>query len=157
MDESLEKQTKMKFDVAFMIAKEGIAFTKMHSLWQLQERHGVRLGECYRNDQACVIFIRYIAQDLQGQVGESLCKAKFYSIQMHSSTDSGNKEEKLFLVMYFEPFSSYGSVHVRHRYLCVSQPESDCAAGLFECFNKALAYLQLDQQPKLDLAVMELM
>lgn len=57
MDESLEKQMKMKFDVAYMIAKEGIAFTKINSLCQLQERHGVKLGECYKNDQACAIFI----------------------------------------------------------------------------------------------------
>lgn len=51
MDESVEKQTKKKFVVAYMIAKEGMAFTKMNSLCQLQERHGVRLGECYKNDQ----------------------------------------------------------------------------------------------------------
>ena len=46
MDQTVEKQTKMKFDVAYMIAKEGITFTKMNSLCQLQERHGVTLGEC---------------------------------------------------------------------------------------------------------------
>ena len=69
IDESVEKQMKMKFDVAYTIAKEGMAFTKMSCLCQLQERHGVRLGEC---DQACAIFT---AQDLQGQLCESLCKA----------------------------------------------------------------------------------
>ena len=147
MDESVEKQTKRKFDVAYVIAKEGMAFTKMNSLCQLQERHGVRLGECYKNDQACAIFIKYIAQDLQGQLGDSLRKAKFYSIQMDGSTDSGNKEEELFLVVYFEPFSTDGSVHVRNRYLCVRQPNSVCATGLFEAFQRALAYLELDQQP----------
>ena len=147
MDESVEKQTKRKFDVAYVIAKEGMAFTKMNSLCQLQERHGVRLGECYKNDQACAIFIKYIAQDLQGQLGDSLRKAKFYSIQMDGSTDSGNKEEELFLVVYFEPFSTDVSVHVRNRYLCVRQPNSVCATGLFEAFQRALAYLELDQQP----------
>ena len=147
MDESVEKQTKRKFDVAYVIAKEGMAFTKMNSLCQLQERHGVRLGECYKNDQACAIFIKYIAQDLQGQLGDSLRKAKFYSIQMDGSTDSGNKEEELFLIVYFEPFSTDVSVHVRNRYLCVRQPNSVCATGLFEAFQRALAYLELDQQP----------
>ena len=147
MDESVEKQTKRKFDVAYVIAKEGMAFTKMNSLCQLQERHGVRLGECYKNDQACAIFIKYIAQDLQGQLGDSLRKAKFYSIQMDGSTDSGNKEEELFLVVYFEPFSTDVSVHVRNRYLCVRQPNSVFATGLFEAFQRALAYLELDQQP----------
>lgn len=69
MDQNVEKQTKMKFDVAYMIAKEGIAFTKMNSLCQLQERHGVKLGECYKNDHACATFIEYIARDLQHQLG----------------------------------------------------------------------------------------
>ena len=48
MDQSVKKQTGMKFDVAYMIAKEGLAFTKMKPLCQLQERHGVNLGECYK-------------------------------------------------------------------------------------------------------------
>ena len=39
MDESVEKHTKRKFDVAYVIAKEGMAFTKMNSLCQLQERN----------------------------------------------------------------------------------------------------------------------
>ena len=56
MDESVEKQTKKKLDVAYTIAKEGMAFTKMNSLCQLQERHGARLGDCYKKDQACAIF-----------------------------------------------------------------------------------------------------
>ena len=147
MDQTVEKQTKMKFDVAYMIAKEGIAFTKMNSLCQLQERHGVKLGECYKNDHACATFVEYIARDLQCQLGESLHKAKFYSIQMDGSTDSANKEEELFLVVYFDPFSTDGSVHILNRYLCVCPPRSVCATGLFEAFERALAYLKLDQQP----------
>ena len=53
-------------------------------------------------DHACATFVKYIARDLQCQLGESLHKAKFYSIQMDASTDSANKEE-LFLVVYFDP------------------------------------------------------
>ena len=128
MDQSVEKQTKMKFDVAYMIAKERIAFTKMNSLCQLQERHSVSLGECFKNDQACATFISFISQDLQGQLGESLHKAKFYNIQMDGSS---NKEEELFLVVYFEPFSTDGSVHVRNRYLCVHQPIKVCVCYWF--------------------------
>ena len=117
--------------------------TKMNSLCQLQERHGVKLGECYENDCACATFVEYIARDLQRQLGESLHKANFYSIQMDGSTDSGNIEEELFLVVYFDPFGTDGSVHVHNRYLCVGQPRSVCATGLVE---RALTYLELDQQ-----------
>ena len=147
MDQTVEKQTKMKFDVAYMMAKEGISFCKMKSLCQVQERHGINLGGCYKNEHACATFVEYIAQDLQGQLGESLHKAKFYSIQMDGSTDSGNIEEELFLVVYFDPFSADGSVHVRNRYFCVRQPKSVCATGLFESFERALAYVEVDQKP----------
>ena len=76
MDQSVEKQTGMKFDVAYTIVKEGLAFTKMKPLCQLQKCQGVNLGEWYKNDQECATFIGYIAQDLQSQLGESLRKAK---------------------------------------------------------------------------------
>ena len=49
--------------------------------------------------------------------------------------------------MYFEPFSTDGCVHVRNRYLCVRQPNSVCAGGLFEAFQRALSYFELDRQP----------
>lgn len=96
-----------------------------------------------QNYQASTIFT---AQDMQDQLGKSPRKSKFYSIQMDGSTDSGNKEEELFLVVYFEHFSTDGNVHVHNRYLCVCQPESVCATGLFTSFQRALAYLDLDQQ-----------
>lgn len=66
---------------------------------------------------------------------------------MDGSTDSGNKEEELFLIVYFDPFCSDGSVHVRNKYLCVRQPRSVCATGLFGAFERALSYLEVDQQP----------
>ena len=64
---------------------------------------------------------------------------------MDGSTDSANKEEELFLVVYFDPFSTDGSVHILGT--CVCQPRSVCATGLFGAFERALAYLKLDQQP----------
>ena len=71
----------------------------------------------------------------------------FYSVQMDGSTDASNKEEELFLVVYFDPYSSDGSVYVRNRYLCVRQPRTVCASGLFDCLQKALAFCELDEQP----------
>ena len=41
---------KKKFDVAYFIAKEGLAFTKMKSLCELKGWHGVDIGPAYRND-----------------------------------------------------------------------------------------------------------
>ena len=77
MEENVEKQSKRKFDVAYLIAKEGMAFSKMSSLCQLQERHDVRMGVCYKNEVACATFVHYLSQDFQIQLSESLHRAKF--------------------------------------------------------------------------------
>ena len=46
-----------------MIAKEKLAFTKMKPLCELEERHGVDLGQGYKNDRACSAFIEFIARE----------------------------------------------------------------------------------------------
>ena len=48
MDSILEQRLVRKFEVAYTIAKEGIAFTKMTSLCNLLEQQGVDLGEGYK-------------------------------------------------------------------------------------------------------------
>ena len=75
-------------------------------------------------------------------------KQSFFSIQMNGSTDSGNIEEELFLVIYFNPYVTDGSVHIHNRYFCVRQPKSVDAAGLFECLERALDYLGVDIKSK---------
>ena len=46
-----------------MLAKEKLVFTKMASICELEERHGVNFGAGYKNDQACATFIEFIARD----------------------------------------------------------------------------------------------
>ena len=56
-----DKSLTWKFEVAYLIAKEKIAFSKMQPL---EERHGVDLGPGYGNDHACSTLIEFIACDL---------------------------------------------------------------------------------------------
>jgi hypothetical protein len=63
MDQSTQVVLKRKFDIAYFIAKEKLAFTKMKPLCDLQERHGVELGARYKNGDACAIFVNYIAKE----------------------------------------------------------------------------------------------
>ena len=147
MDSEAEAKIKRKFDLAYVMAKENIAFTKMMPLCQLEERHGVDLGETYKNDMACSAFVDYIAKDLREDLSKTLQESHFFSVQMDGSTDCANLEEELFLAIYFDPHSSHGSVHVRNRFMCVRQPESVNATGLYQCFNRAMAHLALDSIP----------
>ena len=63
LDDAAASRTKHKFDIAYLIAKENMAFAKMAPLCQLEERHGVDLGHGYKNELACATFIHYIAQE----------------------------------------------------------------------------------------------
>ena len=71
MDSEAEAKINRKFDLAYVMAKENIAFTKMKPLCQLEERHGVDLGETYKTDMACSAFVDYIARDLRDGGGST--------------------------------------------------------------------------------------
>ena len=60
---------------------------------------------------------------------------------MDGSTDAANVEEELFLVLYFDPYSNDGSVHLRDVFLCVRQHWYLNAEGLCKCFGRALSYM----------------
>ena len=62
----------------------------MKPICKLEERHGVNLGEGYKNIQACATFIEYIATERHNILVEVLSRAKFFSIQANGSTDSDN-------------------------------------------------------------------
>ena len=63
LDEHSEQVLKRKFEIAYLICKENLAFTKMAPLCQLEICHGVDLGQGYKNDQACATFVEYIARE----------------------------------------------------------------------------------------------
>ena len=93
---------KRKFDIAYMIVKEKMAFTKMQPLCNLEERHGIKLGSGYKNDQACATFVEYIALEQKERLQDALGKCRFFSLQADGTTDAGNIEIELFLVLFFE-------------------------------------------------------
>ena len=105
LDPDTASKLKRKFEVAYLICKEGLAFTKMSALCELEEKHGVNLGAGYKNNQACAVFVDYIAQAQREALAAQLAKAKFFRIQADGSTDSRNVEDELYLVVYFDPLN----------------------------------------------------
>ena len=67
----------------------------MSAFCQLEEKHGVDLEVGYKNNQACATFVDYIAEAQREVLLSMLAKANFFSIQVDSSTDSGNIEDEL--------------------------------------------------------------
>ena len=141
LDAEAEMRLKRKFELAYFICKENLAFAKMGPLCTLEEQHGVDLGLGYKNDKACVTFVEYIAQERRELLTTTLARAKFFSVQSDGSTDAGNAENELFLVLYHDPHAPDGRVHVRDRFLTVQQPVRANAKGLFNCFTRALDYI----------------
>ena len=141
MDTATSESMKRKFDIAYMIAKENLAFTKMKPLCEIEERHGVMLGQGYKNDHGCSMFLEFIFLEQQQKLVNVLSQSNFFSVQLDSSTDVANVEDELFLVLYFDPFSSDGKVHIQNKYLCVRQLKCATADGIFNCFKKAMDYV----------------
>ena len=144
MDDTMCKQMKHKFDIAYTIAKEMLAFTKMKIPYELEERHGVDLGQGYKNDRSCTTFVEFIAYDLQKQLMTALSHCKFFSLQADGSTDSGNIEEELFLVLHFDPSSNDGKVHIHDSFFTVKHLSSGTGWSLFNCVQKAVEYMGAD-------------
>ena len=141
MDTATIGATKLKFDIAYAIAKENMAFSKMPVICELQERHGVDLGSGYKNEKACATFVDYISLEQRQMLVKSLDKAKFFSLQLDGSTDSANVEDEVFLVVFCDPYSSDGRVHVRNYFLTVRRPERVNAAGLHACLRAAMGFV----------------
>eukprot|EP00117_Sycon_ciliatum_P041052 scpid91177/ scgid30087/ len=52
MDDATASRTGSKFEITYVLCKEGMAFAKMESLCQLEEKHGVDLGTDHKNQKA---------------------------------------------------------------------------------------------------------
>lgn len=72
-----------------------------------------------------------------------LKKAKYFSIQADGSTDCANKEEELFLALFFDPYADDGKVHVHSKFFAVRQPKDGTAAGLYESLVRAFDYMDV--------------
>jgi len=53
---------RKKFDISYLMAKEGIAFKKFAPVCNLESRHGVELGHAYRTAPSAKLFSHYIAE-----------------------------------------------------------------------------------------------
>ena len=146
MDEASRQTMKKKFEVAFTIAKNNMAMTKMKPICELEERHGIDLGQGYKNNQACATFIEFIALDQQRSLIEVLSRVNFFSLQADGTTDSGNTEDELFLAVYFDHSAADHKVCVVNRFFSVRRPNSGTAKGLSDCLKQAVKYVGLPSE-----------
>lgn len=101
MDESIRSRMMKKFDICYVMAKEGMAFKKFPALHALEERHEVDLGFSYKNAPSAKTFTHYIAESQrQSFLASFFATSSFYSFLMDSSTDAGNVEDELVSIQF---------------------------------------------------------
>ena len=89
--EAASKLEKL-FDIAYFVAKLEMPFTTFPQLCQLEEKHGIELGQTYTTDKACKNFILAISEEFNGELGEQVQRARFLSVMTDSATDVGVRE-----------------------------------------------------------------
>ena len=135
LSEEHKDQLRKKFDIAYFVAKNKLAFNKYPLLCELEARHGVDIGAAYVNENAGKTFCAYIAESRRKALREVVNSAKFYSILMDGSTDVANVDDEVFLLQWCDVDNSVEKVHSRMDFLSVSRPQSADGKGLFECLQ----------------------
>ena len=74
-----------------------------------------------------------------------LANAKFFSLLLDGSTDSGNVDDEVFLAVWCECNGSDQKVHTRMAYLTVVRPQSVTARGLFKVLESVLQDLGIPE------------
>ena len=138
MEASVKAKMKYKFDICYLMAKESIAFEKFPALHELQSCHGISIGSTYITLQSAKLFTHYIALAQREGFKSQLSVTKFYSFLMDGSTDAGNIEQELVLILFCIKDDSAQKVRSCTKFLSLSSPEKADADGLIKCLSGAL-------------------
>ena len=145
MDKKDLEKTKIKFEVAYFVAKNELPFTKYKEILELEKMHGVGVGDAYLTDIKCAEFIDYIGGDLKEKLVFDLSKAKFFGTLCDGSTDSATLEDEVVYLSYFDP-QPVGSdeVKVKTTFIGVKSVRTATAEGVQEAIIDSYKGLSAD-------------
>ncbi len=144
MDDTVMERMKKKFDISYVLAKESMPFTKYPALHELEQRHGVDLGQAYQTRESARSFVHYIAESQRQQFHLSLSSCRFYSFLMDGATDRAKVENELFVILYCQKDDTAEEIKSCARYFTVLQPKKADADGLVQCLGKALQSMGIE-------------
>ena len=98
----LQRALEIKFNVAYMIAKEELPFTKYRSLLLLHKKNGVDISPTYDNDVKCAEFISSICESMKSDLCDRLKSTRYTSIIIDGDTDISVKECEIVYVRILE-------------------------------------------------------
>ena len=129
------KKLKYKFEIAHFVATEKLSFKNYPKLCPLEAKHGVDIGTTYTNEAAGRSFVHFIAESKWHELIDTLAKADFFSLLLDGSTDKGNYDNELLLIVWCDPD---GKDETRMSFFKVIRPDSVTGAGLFQVVECAL-------------------
>ena len=132
------ERLRVKFDVAYFIAKENIAFTKYSKICALEERHGVKVGSNYLTNNAAKDFIHFIARYMRTDVVSEVSRTKFFSIYLDGSTDKGNVDNDLMMVCWCDTNAEDKKLHTKIGFLAIDWLTTTNAEGLYKSLQHRL-------------------
>ena len=141
LDEAAKNRLRKLYDVCFIMAKESIAFKKFPILLELESHHGVEFGSTYKNRQSAQIFTHFIAESQRETCITSLSKVSFISLLMDGTTDAGNIEDELIVLLHFVKDDAKEIVGTVTRFFAVEVPTKADSDGLIKCTGNALKCL----------------
>ena len=124
-----------KFDLCYLMAKEGIAFEKYVVLYELEARNGADLSHGYKTAPSAKLFTHYIAKSQCQQLLQTLSETMFYSFLMDGSTDAGNVEQELVILLLCKKDDKAEEIKSFTRFFLVAAPEKADASGLVKCLS----------------------
>ena len=132
---------RKKFEIAYFVATQKLAYSKYPAICELEKCHGVNIGSTYFNSNAYKTFCKFIAESKRLDLCKIIANTKFFSILMDGSTDISNIDEEMFLVLWCDVDGNDEKVHSRMQFFSVLRPDRANAAGLFGCLQKSLQQL----------------
>ena len=136
---------RYKFDLAYFISREKLSFRKYPQLVKLEARHGVNIGTNYVTETSCREFTHYIADSVRQQLCNCLSTVNFFSLLLDGSTDCGNIDNELFLVVWFDKLGTSEKVCTKSSYFQVCKPNSVTAEGMLEMVQIVLGKLGVQE------------
>ncbi len=148
LPEDERKRLRAKFDIAYFVATEQLAYRKYPRICELEARHGVNLGSSYLHENAGKEFVHYIAESNRQDLLSSISNAKFFSLLMDGSTDQRNTDNELLLVLWCDTNGADEKIHTRMSFLSVHKPQHVTAEGLLQSLQYGLQCLGIQSVKK---------
>ena len=135
LSDTEKTRLKRKFDIAYLVATEKMSFLKYPALCEMEKKHGVDIGASYTNERSGRMFVHYIAEAKRQMLVDKIANVKFYSQLLNGSTNTGNIDNEMLLLVWCDLDGHDNKIHTRMSYFKVARPKSVTGEGLFEWYK----------------------